>query len=162
MREVALCYFSRLDPSLGSRGVREIIDSSARNNAIEGITGCLVIDGGFFAQVLEGPEDRIRTLAERISRDPRHHDMRIVWLDGIEERAFDDWFMGGIDLTRDTDPDSPVMRSLRQDLHRFLRTTPDGSQAQFPEFFRHCVACLRDRVLPEEIVIEPPSWLRAG
>lgn len=162
MREIALCYFSRVGPGIGPKEVRELVGAAARHNAAAGITGCLVVDSGFFAQVLEGEEAEVKALAERISRDPRHHDMRIVWLDGIEDRAFGDWSMGGLDLDRATDPDAPVMRSLRRDLHRFLESTPEGSQKQFPEFFRHCVACLRDEILPEQIVIEPPGFLRAG
>ncbi|HSG88962.1 MAG TPA: BLUF domain-containing protein [Pseudomonadales bacterium] len=162
MREIALCYFSRLAEDIGQVEIREIVAKASRKNAIAGITGCLVVDGGFFAQVLEGPDDVVRAIVDRIAQDSRHHDMRIVWLDTISERAFQTWAMSGIDLAHAPDPHASSIRGLREDLHQFLEMTPDGSQRQFPEFFQHCLACLRDKILPEEIVIEAPSYLRAG
>jgi hypothetical protein len=162
MSDIALCYFSRLSEGVEGADVRSIVRVSARRNRAAGITGCLVADGGFFAQVLEGPDAAVRECFERIARDPRHRDVRVVWLEPIEARAFPDWSMGGLALDDVVAVDDATVRSLRRDLHRFMDVTADGSQSQYPEFFRHCVACLRDRVLPERIVIEPPSFLRAG
>lgn len=95
---VRLIYLSRAvrdehgrPPDLGS-----ILAASRRNNPRLGVTGVLMVSRGEFGQVLEGPEDGVEALYERIEHDPRHRDFEVFDLHPITERAFPDWSMGHV------------------------------------------------------------------
>lgn len=158
---IALCYASRAAPGVGSAALREIVEQSGPRNRADGITGCLVFEGGLFAQVLEGPEKQVHECARRIASDPRHSDLRVIWDQAIDERAFTDWTMGGVDLS-DRAAEGGSLHALRLDLRRFLEDTTTGSHVHFPEFFQHCVAVLREEAHREEIVVQPPGFMFAS
>lgn len=69
---------------------------SAVSNRARGICGALVFDGRFFAQVLEGPLERLQPLMARIARDRRHADVTIIRSRAIPKRSLSDWSMGYI------------------------------------------------------------------
>ena len=76
----------------------DLLEASRRRNAAAGISGMLLYKGGNFMQVLEGPEDAVHQLYERIERDPRHHGS-IVLIKGTQaQRQFPEWLMGFCDL----------------------------------------------------------------
>lgn len=158
---IALCYASRAATGVGSRELREIVELAGPRNRAAGITGCLVLDGGLFAQVLEGPEAAVHDCAQRIVRDPRHSDLRVVWEAPIEAPVFPDWTMGGVDLS-DRAAGGGGLDTLRLDLRRFLEETTVGSHFHFPEFFQHCVAVLREEAHHENIVVQPPGFMYAS
>jgi len=45
-------------------------------------------------QVLEGPKDDVKALAEKIRQDSRHTDMEIVYEKSVETAEFSKWSMG--------------------------------------------------------------------
>ena len=51
-------------------------------------------------QVLEGSRDTVAEVYERIRRDPRHHQLDLLFEGPIDEREFDDWSMAFVDLDR--------------------------------------------------------------
>lgn len=71
--------------------VRSILDQSARNNPPLGITGALLFNGTFFAQILEGDRKAVTETFCRISNDPRHTDIVIMEMRPIDRRRFSDW-----------------------------------------------------------------------
>lgn len=93
-----LVYYShnRLNPvdQPISGEIRSIIDVSARNNAKSGVTGGLIFNNKFFAQVLEGDRAAVTRTFTRILRDPRHSDVVILRAEPVSERVFLDWAMG--------------------------------------------------------------------
>lgn len=54
-----------------------ILRQAAANNLENGITGVLLASNGWFMQAIEGPETRVRGLAEHIWQDPRHHSIEV-------------------------------------------------------------------------------------
>jgi Sensors of blue-light using FAD len=74
--------------------VRDILTVARAANPEHGITGALLSDADFFAQVLEGPADAVEELFARILVDPRHHDVARLLSEAIDERTFPDWVMG--------------------------------------------------------------------
>ncbi len=54
----------------------------------------LVFSAGYFVQVLEGQLPNIEPVFERIQRDERHDDIRIVDCAAPPRRAFAEWAMG--------------------------------------------------------------------
>nr|WP_298411363.1 BLUF domain-containing protein [uncultured Halomonas sp.] len=73
--------------------IRGILDVSQRNNRQAGVTGALMFNTGCFAQVLEGPHNRIQDTFERIQCDPRHSHVSVLAFDRVEARYFSDWDM---------------------------------------------------------------------
>jgi len=90
-------YVSRLAPEADSDAVTRILDVSRRRNRELGITGVLVFDGEYFAQLLEGVADTVRALVARIAADVRHtgfttlHDAPIP---GLPQRLCTFWGAG--------------------------------------------------------------------
>ncbi|VXB39461.1 BLUF domain-containing protein [Nocardioides sp. AX2bis] len=63
-------------------------------NEPRGLTGMLLYSGGNFMQAVEGPDDEVSQVFDRISADRRHRGLLVVMDDQVEERAFPGWTMG--------------------------------------------------------------------
>ncbi len=106
-------YVSRFAPSLATEAVQDIVESSLENNPNRGITGLLVMSGGVFFQVLEGPAAEVDALWAVIRQDPRHDD--VLLLDSLEdcpERLFPDWSLEKVDLDASADERLAPTRAL--------------------------------------------------
>lgn len=92
-----LAYISRNTIGGDAQAVREqlsrILTTAQRNNRALGVTGALLYSGGYFCQVLEGPEEVIEELFETIQMDDRHGDVTVLHFEPIETRGFGDWAM---------------------------------------------------------------------
>jgi hypothetical protein len=64
-----------------------------RNRALD-VTGVLVAHDGWFVQVLEGPEDGVRSAYREIERDPRHAAVAVLAEEAAETRLFGRWSLG--------------------------------------------------------------------
>jgi hypothetical protein len=89
---VRLTYFSRnhIDRSGGPihDRIHDILLESVTNNRRDDITGAFIHDDKWFAQALEGPETRVSATFERILRDPRHSDVRLIKMQPVSARRF--------------------------------------------------------------------------
>lgn len=83
---------------MSNEELRDLVRQSAENNRARGITGLLLLSGGDFLQVLEGPSDAVNKLFNRIVRDPRHHDVSLIAFEQIGPFYFDEWDMHLVDL----------------------------------------------------------------
>lgn len=93
-----LVYYSKMvaqnpeDPHLRA-DLKGILESAKRNNMVNGVTGALLFNKQYFAQVLEGDRKAVTETFIRISHDPRHSDHVILDARAIEKRRFADWSM---------------------------------------------------------------------
>lgn len=78
----------------------DILAEARRNNARDDITGVLTFTGGRFIQILEGRNDRLEDLLERLAVDHRHRDMNILARRTITHRDFQGWDMVSPRLAR--------------------------------------------------------------
>jgi hypothetical protein len=92
--------FDRLDRSL-DEGIKDILIESVANNRRDDVTGALIHDHAWFAQVLEGPEAAVSATFERILRDRRHSDIRLVKMQPVAERRFGAWWLAIVARTQD-------------------------------------------------------------
>ncbi len=90
----SVTYSSTATSEFDARELAELLASSRAANLARDLSGMLLFRGNRFLQVLEGPESLVRSLIDRIRRDPRHGDMRVLVDEEIEERRFADWTMG--------------------------------------------------------------------
>jgi hypothetical protein len=91
LKSLAYTSFARLDLTAGDL---EAIHRTARDiNALEGVTGLLIYNGTHFLQIVEGAEDAIDGLVERLRRDPRHSGLEVRDERRVEQRSFPGWSM---------------------------------------------------------------------
>src|SRR5271165_4380396 len=104
MRDMAgnihqIVYSSASAEPMSAEELADILEMARDNNAAEGITGMLLYRNGHFLQVLEGPEERLGRLVEKLKRDPRHRNIRILLDGSIPARAFGTWSMAFQDVS---------------------------------------------------------------
>ena len=68
----------------------DLLKGSHVRNTRAGITGLLLFKNGHFMQLLEGDEAAVIALFSKISRDPRHHHVIILWHGTVDQRDFAD------------------------------------------------------------------------
>ncbi|PZQ27768.1 MAG: blue light sensor protein, partial [Ectopseudomonas oleovorans] len=91
---VRLTYASRASHGMSSQLIRDILESSQRNNPIRGLTGILCCNADTFVQALEGPRTAINVLYNRLAEDNRHKDLTILDYEEIHVRRYANWSMG--------------------------------------------------------------------
>jgi hypothetical protein len=88
-----LIYESSAARSFSEDEIKVLLDSSRRSNELKGITGILLYRQGQFTQVLEGEEQAVKMLYDKISRDPRHTRVKVRLEQFIPNRSFPNWSM---------------------------------------------------------------------
>ena len=70
-----------------------ILSVARTRNAQNDITGALICRSDIYLQLLEGPVGKVETLFQRIEKDDRHADIRVLVRAKIEDRLFPQWQM---------------------------------------------------------------------
>ena len=81
-----------IQPMPKSKLYKILVDSRVSNKLAD-VTGLLVYVDGTFLQVLEGEQEMVSDLLDKISKDPRHTDVKVVYKTGVERRTFNAWQM---------------------------------------------------------------------
>ena len=89
-----LVYVSSAVAAFSEAQLLALLERSRANNARVGVTGLLLYNDGNIVQALEGPEEAVRTVHQRIVRDPRHRGCITLIQAPITERTFAGWSMG--------------------------------------------------------------------
>lgn len=89
----SLTYTSLARIDLSAEDLHDIHRAARELNAIDGITGLLVFNGTHFLQIVEGAEDAIDDLLDRLRRDPRHSAIEVRDERMVDARSFPDWSM---------------------------------------------------------------------
>lgn len=87
-------YRSRAVRPFSAAQLHGLLARARAYNVQHQITGLLLYSDGRFVQVLEGPEEVVRTLFGRIQQDPRHTQVVTVSEGPGPGRRFADWGMG--------------------------------------------------------------------
>ncbi|WP_373489947.1 BLUF domain-containing protein [Parasphingorhabdus sp.] len=70
-----------------------ILMEARRYNAGHDITGALICRPDLYLQLLEGPQDIVESLYQRIAVDNRHLEVELLVSQPVEDRMFPDWAM---------------------------------------------------------------------
>lgn len=89
-----LIYCSQAVHDVSPDELVDLLEVSRRNNERTGLSGMLLYSSQSFLQVLEGPEQELRTTYERIIADGRHRDLRLLKDAEVATPLFPDWTMG--------------------------------------------------------------------
>lgn len=94
MALIHLIYVSTAREEFDIPELERIIESSARHNLVNHVTGMLLYSRGTFLQVLEGEAEHVDATYARLGADPRHHGLILIVREPIAERSFPQWAMG--------------------------------------------------------------------
>ena len=93
-----LIYASRRG-SHSPRDMVDILEQSEARNAVDAITGALVMTPDYYLQLLEGERRVLDACYQRICRDPRHSHVGLILFELLDERLFPDRSMTAVDLS---------------------------------------------------------------
>lgn len=96
-----IVYASTANETFSDEDLAELLAESRFTNERLSLTGALLYRNGRFAQVLEGPEEAVRSIYASIVADARHRDIRLVSDTPIESRKFSNWTMAYRPLDED-------------------------------------------------------------
>ena len=90
---IELTYVSEPAQNMSFLGLMRLLYHSYANNQALGITGVLIYEDNKFGQVIEGAEKDIEALWQKIQKDSRHKNVRLIEAKSINERSFSKWTM---------------------------------------------------------------------
>ena len=112
---LSLIYVSTSINLLSDEELLDILKVSRDHNKALDITGLLLYKGGNFMQVLEGPDEVVNSLYEKIKIDPRHKDVTVISSEQISARQFPAWEMAFQNLDNPALKDEPGYSQFLQD-----------------------------------------------
>ncbi|RWR15895.1 BLUF domain-containing protein [Microbacterium enclense] len=131
-----MTYSSTAAEPFGEDELAQLLESSRVANVGTDLSGLLLYRGGRFLQVLEGPESSVRDAIDRIGRDSRHRDVRVLVSEPIAERRFADWTMAYEQLGESTSPPPEGFRDSFDDLESADATVTARAIADLTLWFR--------------------------
>ena len=96
-----LLYTSISPEGLPKESLLEIQIEAQRNNASNNISGMLVYYDREIMQIIEGEQEAIESLYEKIRNDPRHMLVEVVYSGSITQRSFKKWSMEVVALDKE-------------------------------------------------------------
>ena len=62
-----------------NQNLKNIIETSQKNNPSRDVTGCLISGTNTYLQLLEGPDNSVDELYTKIKTDNRHENIENLW-----------------------------------------------------------------------------------
>ncbi len=111
---IQVSYISSSTRPMSVEDLKSLLAECRAYNREHGITGMLLYYNSTFMQVLEGEEDEIDSLIERIRKDSRHTEVKLIDRRSIEQREYGDWSMGLKVLSGDQLSKIPELRDFSE------------------------------------------------
>lgn len=99
-----LIYASAATVEFSTADLQQLLKLARENNESLGVSGMLVFHEGSFLQILEGEEEVVVALYNKIEEDDRHSNVLMLLRTEIDERSFGDWKMGFCDASQKANP----------------------------------------------------------
>lgn len=130
---IELTYVSQPAEEMSFLGLMRLLYHSYLRNQALGITGVLIFEDQRFGQVIEGPAHSIDRLWDKIQKDDRHKNVKLINRKTIERRSFLKWtmiFQGNEEIANrlpevkaaidqgDFPSDHPLLVALRNEIQR--------------------------------------------
>lgn len=113
MTDVFVIYISnRTDPT-DAMLVRDIAIEASQTNRKLGVSGILMAVGSSFLQVLEGQKDVVESLLDKIGKDSRHTDVRVLYQGALPDRIFGQWSMGCVQSNHNAAPSEAILPTIQ-------------------------------------------------
>lgn len=118
----AVVYASQVASDLSNERLEALVADAARFNRLAGVTGILLHDGTRFVQYIEGPEDGVATVYERVLQATSHTELVELARGRVFERQFPYWSMHRLPVDQ-----LFVGKLARANWSRFKRSDPDAA-----------------------------------
>jgi hypothetical protein len=89
-----LVYLSVPTKRMTDADLEGILSDARATNSQFGVTGVLVYQDEMFFQCLEGPDDSVGRIFDKIGQSTRHRTIKTLLDEKVEDRIFPDWSMG--------------------------------------------------------------------
>ncbi|NKI32064.1 BLUF domain-containing protein [Croceivirga thetidis] len=89
----SIIYRSLAKPEFGKSDIYQMLSAARTNNEDLGITGCLLYHNNQFLQLLEGDQNQVTKLYQKILNDSRHSHIVTINERILERPLFVDWSM---------------------------------------------------------------------
>lgn len=93
-----IVYTSKACKDFNKRDLLDLLHDSRAYNTLDNISGVLVHKDGYFLQIIEGELNKMTELLERLVKDSRHTDFKILNDSIVKNRLFSNWAMGCADF----------------------------------------------------------------
>ena len=93
-----LLYRSHISDDVTLKTLENMVNKASERNALYDVTGILLFNGTHFFQLLEGPEDGVNAVYNRICADAKHHNVVELMRDHAPARRFGNAGMELFDL----------------------------------------------------------------
>jgi hypothetical protein len=140
-----IIYFSKTACTISVGEMTALLEQARHANEAAGITGALVYGAGQFLQTIEGPQEAVEALYQRLLRDVRHAAVVKIADHAVPERTFP-----ALAMTFREIPDEEMHQLIGHVAAEHLRTRTTGLSA---------VARMRLERAKEFV---RPAWLNAG
>lgn len=94
-----IIYSSQAVAPMSLADLEKILVDARSGNERRGVTGALVYVDGVFLQILEGPEDTVKSLVSSIAKDTRHSSFHVFHEAEIDQPMFSSWKMAYLNPT---------------------------------------------------------------
>ena len=91
---IQLSYISSAARPMDNEQLLGLLSHCLTYNSTHDITGMLLFGDGIFLQALEGQDEAVLSLYDKIEKDERHRDVKILHRNVIQERQYSEWSMG--------------------------------------------------------------------
>lgn len=107
-----ITYISEESAPFSVSALLELLQQCHINNPRLGVTGLLIYGNGTFLQSMEGEDEAVKGLIDKISRDPRHRGFKVIRREMATERLYSDWSMRFERLTEESLRKVPGLREF--------------------------------------------------
>lgn len=142
-----LVYTSRAKTRFSARALQSLVAGCYMRNTERGITGVLLYGGGRFIQLLEGEKHVVESLyTNKIARDPRHIDCKVLTRQDTDARLLPNWRMGRLYLQKTAGSAQQSWDALCEEVagqttdHAFADNRAMGCIRTFIDHFNQAVA----------------------
>lgn len=123
---IRLSYISEYKEDLDILDLANIEVVSNYNNQKNNISGILISFGKHFYQVIEGPDEEVIKLYEKISADDRHFNIQELNREVTEKRQYPEWGMKHINLNNESEailePVKAILSSFTKNYSRLKQS----------------------------------------
>ena len=89
-----LLYISAANHEFTEQELSDLLSLARISNQEVGVSGMLLYHEGSFIQALEGEQHQVEQIYNKIAKDSRHTETRVLYRGAVENRDFDGWSMG--------------------------------------------------------------------
>ena len=118
---IQISYISSAARTMDTEQLLNLLSHCLAYNSSHAITGMLLYGNGIFLQALEGEEDVVSALYDKIEKDERHVDVKFLSRKTIEARQYSEWSMG---FQRLSGEDLQIVEGLRDGATKGLDGKP--------------------------------------